>query len=199
MSKAFCFDLDGTITSQEILPLLSKEVGLYEEFNALTAATIRGVIPFTNSFLLRCRLLNEIPISRVQTIVGHVGLNQEVVSFIAKNRQNSFVVTGNLDVWIAPLISRLGCRFFTSVANANGDSLLNVKHVINKGDVIKELRTKFSEIIAIGDGMGDVPMFEQADVRIAFGGVHNPIETLTQLSDYVVFHERSLCRLLNTL
>ena len=46
MSSAFCFDLDGTITKDEILPILSREIGLFEEISALTDATINGVIPF---------------------------------------------------------------------------------------------------------------------------------------------------------
>ena len=47
--------------------------------------------------------------------------------------------------------------------------------------------------------MGDVLMFQESDVSIAFGGVHEPIETLMKVSDYLVYDEDSLCRLLNTL
>lgn len=199
MTKAFCFDLDGTVTNQEILPLLSKEVGLYEEFRALTEATIKGIIPFTNSFLLRCKLLSEIPVSRVQAIIERVTFNKEIVNFIKTQPQNCFIITGNLDVWVKPLFNLFGCRFFCSTGDLHGDKLLGVKHVLNKGEAIKHLRQEFKEIISVGDGMGDVPMFEQADVKIAFGGVHPPIQTLIQWSNYIVFHEKPLCTLLNTL
>ena len=46
MKKIFCFDLDGTITTQEILPLIAAELDLYEEISTLTQATINGLIPF---------------------------------------------------------------------------------------------------------------------------------------------------------
>ena len=46
---AFCLDLDGTITREEILPWLARDLGLFEEMLALTEATIKGVIPFERS------------------------------------------------------------------------------------------------------------------------------------------------------
>ena len=46
---------------------------------------------------------------------------------------------------------------------------------------------------------GHVLMFEESNVSIAFGGVHEPIETLLKVSNYLVYEESSLCRLLNTL
>ena len=54
-------------------------------------------------------------------------------------------------------------------------------------------------IISVGDGMGDVLMFQESDLSIAYGGVHEPIETLRKVSNYIVYEENSLCRLLNTL
>ena len=199
MSTAFCFDLDGTVTKDEILPVLSREVGLFEEISALTEATVKGVIPFRRSFLLRCRLLDEIPISRVQTIISDIGVNEEIVSFIRANRKNCYVITGNLDIWVAPLFDRFDCRFFCSTADIDGDRLTGVRHVLDKADAIAEIRLHHTKVVAIGDGMGDVRMFEQSDVRIAFGGIHRPIQTLLKLAHFVSFHERSLCNLLATL
>ena len=47
--------------------------------------------------------------------------------------------------------------------------------------------------------MNDVPMFEAADLRAAYGGVHVPNRVLTGLSDFVVHEGEALCRLLNML
>lgn len=199
MKTAFCFDLDGTLTRSEILPILSKEVGLYEEMHALTEATIKGLIPFRRSFLLRCRLLSDIPISRVQSVISDIPLNRDLVEFIKNNKEDCYVITGNLDAWVAPLMSRLECKCFHSIAEFEGDKLLKVAHVLNKGDAMKEIKNRYDRIIVVGDGMGDVPMFELGDICVAFGGVHRPIETLIKMSHYITFNERALCRLLNTL
>jgi phosphoserine phosphatase len=197
MNTAFCFDLDGTVTRDEILPVLSREIGLFEEIAALTEATIKGVIPFRKSFLLRCRLLSDIPVSRVQAIVQEIALHGEIAEFIRGNRDRCFIITGNLDVWIGGLVDSLGCRCFSSRASVEGDKMTSVDHVLHKGDAVREIKCEFEKVVAIGDGMGDVPMFEEANVRVAFGGTHQPIQTLIEFSDFVTYNEKSLCRLLN--
>lgn len=199
MRPAYCFDLDGTVTKEEIFPLLSKEIGLFEEISALTEATTQGVIPFRKSFLLRCKLLGDIPLSKVRDIIANIPLHDEIAAFIRGRKDDCYVVTGNLDVWVSPLVEKLGCRFFSSRAETDGDRLVRVADVLNKAEAVESLKKGHSKIVAVGDGMGDVPMFEAADVRIAFGGVHKPIQTLIQYSDFITFHEGSLCRLLNTL
>lgn len=191
-----CFDLDGTITAQEILPELSKEVGLYEEISALTEATIKGVIPFRQSFLLRCKLLQSIPLERVHKIINNIKLNHEIVDFINAHLSQCKVVTGNLDVWVVPLKKKIKCDFFTSVATEKNGYLDEIVKVLDKGDVVKSFSA--DKIISVGDGMGDVRMFEESDVRIAFSQVHNPIKSLIEVSDYICFNEKTLCKTLST-
>lgn len=197
---AFCLDLDGTITREEILPLLARDLGLFEEMLALTEATIKGVIPFERSFKLRTMILNAIPLSRVQEIVSQVALSPLIVDFMQAHRENTFIVTGNLDVWLKSLVEKIGVRTFCSLADYKEDKLIGVREILNKGKAVEQLRAEgFEKIIAIGDGMGDVLMFEKSDYTIAYGGVHTPIKTLIELSNVVVFTEEALCRMLNTL
>ncbi|MDR7119208.1 HAD family phosphatase [Rheinheimera soli] len=198
--KAYCFDLDGTLTRLELLPMIANEIGLHEEISALTEATIKGVIPFRKSFLLRCRLLNEISVSRVNEIVQEIPLYEAIVNFINANSQNCFVVTGNLDVWVLCLQKKIKARFYCSKASVKDNFIKSIDTVLEKSDAIDEIRRLgFEQIIAIGDGMGDVSMFEKADVGIAFGATHEPIQSLIEHSNYITFSETALCKLLNTL
>jgi phosphoserine phosphatase len=199
MNKIFCFDLDGTITTQEILPLIASELDLYEEILTLTHATINGLIPFERSFKLRCKLLSDVPINKVQKIVSKVKLNNFIVDFIKENKNDCYVVTGNIQEWIEPIIKKLGCKFYCSKGKFNNNKLIGLDKIIDKGSVINSLKQQNNYIISIGDGMGDVSMFGESNIRIAFGGVHEPIETLIKNSDYLVYEGLSLCRLLNTL
>ena len=199
IKKKYCFDLDGTITSQEILPLLAAELDLYDEISALTKATINGLIPFEQSFKLRCKLLSEIPLEKVQEISNNVKLNNKIVEFIKENNDHCYVITGNIFEWIKPIVEKLGCDVYCSKANFVNGRFINLQKILNKGDVIKKMKKKKNFIISVGDGMGDVLMFEESDVSIAFGGVHEPIETLLKISNYLVYNEDSLCRLLKTL
>ncbi|MDR1475473.1 MAG: HAD-IB family phosphatase [Holosporales bacterium] len=199
MDTAFCFDLDGTLTKEELLPLIARCAGCHEEINALTRATLDGVIPFESSFKLRCKLLQDVNISAVQSLIAKVDLFEKMLHYIKLNKDICFVITGNLDVWIEPLIKRIGCKFFCSTANTEQDRLIGIKEIAHKGVYVNNLRKRFKKIVAIGDGMGDVNLFEQADYSIAFGAVHFPVQSLIELANYVVFDESALCRLLNTL
>lgn len=196
---AFCFDLDGTLTEAEILPLIAREVGLAEEIGLLTAATMAGVLPFEPSFRLRCQLLADVPIDVVRDVVATVPIHPRLEAFVAGRAHRCFVVSGNLDVWIAPLIERLGCQAFTSTARTVDGRLAGVDHVLDKADAIREVRERFGTVVAVGDGHNDVPMFEQADVRVAYGGVHEPADALRRLADYWVVSGEGLCTLLTSL
>lgn len=199
MKKIYCFDLDGTITSQELLPLMAAELDLYEEISALTQATINGLIPFEQSFKLRCKLLSDVPTKKVQEVADKVKLNESIVQFVRENKDNSYVITGNIYEWIQPIVNKLGCKIFCSEGKFKDGKLSGLEKIIDKGEVIKGLRENGKSIISIGDGMGDVLMFQESDLSIAYGGVHEPIETLMKVSNYLVYNEDSLCRLLNTL
>lgn len=200
MSTAFCFDLDGTITRQEILPAIASELGLSEEMALLTNLTLRGLIPFESSLRLRCRILRDVPVSRVRDIVSDIPLDPLIEAFIRDNRERCSVVTGNLDVWVEHIVRHLACESATSVAFAPDDRLESVTRVIRKDEAVKAMRARgFTRVVAIGESFNDIPMFHASDIGVAYGGVHPPIPEIIQLSRYVVFGSGALCRLLNTL
>lgn len=199
MTTAFAFDLDGTVTCEELLPLIAAELSLTREMAVLTGLTLSGQIDFRDSFRLRCAVLRSVPISRVQAIVAEVSLAPDVERFIRSRPDDCYLVTGNLDVWVAPVVARLGCRAFTSVAVREADALLDVDTVLCKSEPVEGLRSAYDRVVAVGDSVNDIPMFEVADVGVAFGGVHDPASLLHDVADYVVYREDALCRLLSTL
>lgn len=199
MKKAYCFDLDGTLTSIEILPCIASELGVAEEIATLTRVTMSGLVSFEESMRLRTLILGQVPIERVRAIVDAIPLDPDLVDFIATRRDDSFVVTGNLDIWIEPLVSRLGCRAFSSQASIAGGKL-RVDHILDKGTAIEAIRKLgYTHIFAVGDGANDVPMLRRADAGIAFGGVHSPMPAAVKESHYVVHDGKSLCNLLTAL
>lgn len=199
MNTHFAFDLDGTVTQEELLPRIASAVGLEREMQLLTQLTLSGAIEFEDSFRLRCAILNALPISVVQDAVRDAELNPSIEMFIRSNRERCSIVTGNLDVWIEPLVKRLGCSVFSSTSVVEGDKLVRVGDVMHKSRPLLELRKTRLKLVAIGDSVNDMPMFESADIGVAFGGVHAPAPALVGISDYVVFDGEALCRLLNTL
>jgi len=199
LKTAYCFDLDGTVTREEILPEIARSAGIYDEIQVLTEATLKGVLPFEKSFRLRCKLLASVPISTVHEVVRGVPLDPAIRDFIAAHTSQCFIVTGNLDVWVNPLLEALGCKAYTSHAEYEGDRLGALIHVLYKGDAINAVRQDFERVIAVGESMNDVSMLESADIAIAYGGVHDPAPEVLDTVHYVATNGKGLCRLLNTL
>lgn len=196
MSWKFLFDLDGTITKKEVLPIIAKEVGLYEMIQKLTEDTIKGEIPFHESFLKRVELLKDIPVNVVQDIVSNVPLNEEILQFIEENRDDCYVVTGNLDVWVGPLCEHIGIKSYTSRAEVKDGFITKVIDVLEKGKVARSIKGKF---IAIGEGNNDAEMIKEATIGVAYGGVHSPANSVLACASHAIYEEEQLCRFLRQL
>ena len=199
LMKTFAFDLDGTVTKVETLPLLAKELELADEMRLLTDLTLSGQISFEKSFRLRYLILRNIPLKKIQAIMSAVELEEEIAAFIRENKENCVIVTGNLDCWIAPIITKLGCKSFSSTSELDERNIPVLKKILDKGMAIRELKKISDKVIAVGESFNDVPMFEEANISIAYGGVHKPVNAAISISDYVVFDGGSLCRLLKML
>lgn len=189
----YLFDLDGTITREELLPRISRALGLEKEISELTRQTIAGEIPFENSFRKRVEILSRLPVSAIREIVAGVELDPHLVAFMRANRENCAIVTGNLDVWISDLCADLAGRVYCSTARCADDYIVGLEHVLDKGTVAESVPSPFA---AVGDGHNDCGMLKRADVSVAYGGVHNPAPALLDIADYAIFDSRPLCSLL---
>ncbi len=194
----FAFDLDGTVTTREILPVLAQELGLAEEMGLLTRLTLNGTLDFESSFRLRFAVLRSIPLTRVREIVAEIPLDPHITEFIRARRESCAIVTGNLDCWVEPLLKKLGCLAYVS-ESCNGGGLLNLQKVLNKGDAVRELARSGKKIVAIGESANDLPMFEAADLRVAFAGVHKPVAEILRIADHVARDGKELSGLLEGL
>ena len=199
-STAFCFDLDGTITKEELLPCIASELGISDEMAMLTKATMEGHIEFEPSFRLRCLLLGGIAPEVIESIVSSVTLDPNILEFIAEKKNDCFIISGNLDIWIKSISKRCGCQTFSSTAEyVNGR--LQLTNIMNKALALRKIREEmgYDRIVAIGDGANDAAMLDLADVGIAFGGVHAAAKAAVHASKYVIHDGGSLCKMLRAL
>lgn len=194
----FLFDLDSTVTKEEILPTISRELGVYETMCSLTESTMRGEIPFKQSFLRRVNLLKDIPVSRVRKLVGSIKLNEKIVGFIKENKERCYIVTGNLDVWIEELVKELGMEnnLFCSKALVKDDYIQEVFSVIDKNAVVGQMLLPF---VAVGDGNNDAEMIEAAEIGIGFGKVREIAPSVLICASHAVYDEDKLVDLLEKL
>lgn len=194
----FLFDLDSTITRQEILPTIAKKAGVYEQMCALTESSMRGEVPFKQNFLQRVELLKGILVSEVQDIVANIELNEKLVEFIHTYQNRSYIVTGNLDVWIEGLMVKLGMEknVFCSKAVQSGNYVQDVFNIVDKDAVIRQMILPF---VAVGDGNNDAEMIEAAEIGIGYGGVRPVAPSVLECATHVVYQEDKLVDFLNKL
>ncbi len=194
----FLFDLDSTITRQEILPTIAKKVGIYERMCSLTESTMRGEVPFKQSFLQRVELLKDIPVSEISEKISQIMLNEKLVSFIQENKNRCYIVTGNLDVWIEKLVSNMGMErnTFCSKAVEKDGFIQDVFSIVDKNAVISQMVLPF---VAVGDGNNDAEMIEAAEVGIGYGGVRDIAPAVLACADHAIYDEDILVSFLERL
>ncbi len=197
MKYTFAFDLDGTVTTKEVLPIIAKEVGIQKKMANLTRLTMDGEIPFDESFTRRVQMLKKIPISKVQKIVAAVPVSEQLVEFITKNQDRCYIVTGNLDVWIAKLLEKHRIKnCLSSKALYDEDKLLGIQQILRKQTIHRIIE---GPVVAIGDGFNDMEMLAEASVSIAYGGIHAPARSLLEIAHYAMYDDTQLCQFLKRL
>ncbi|MEJ2631635.1 MAG: HAD family phosphatase [Acidihalobacter sp.] len=200
MNTAYCFDLDGTVTTTEILPCIASELDVTDEIATLTRLTMDGHIPFADSMRLRCLILGQVGAERVNEVVRSVPLDPQIVDFIHSNADRCFIITGNLDVWLQPLMQELPCYWFCSKGTI-AEGRLKLDYIIDKGATLSALHTthNFDRYVAVGDGANDQNMLAAADVGIAYGGVHAAALATINEAQFIVNSSGTLCNLLKGL
>ena len=194
----FLFDLDSTITKKEILPTISEKINKLKEMRELTEATMRGEIPFKTSFLNRVEILSNVNVSEVSKIVESIPLNEAIANFIIENKDRCYIVTGNLDIWINKLMSKINMdnHVYCSKAHVQNDHISQVISVADKELIVKQF---VQPLVVIGDGDNDSGMAKHADIAIGFGGVRNIAPSLLRNIDYAFYDDERCANFLKSL
>ncbi len=195
----YLFDLDGTITSKETLPIIARLGGVSDRIDGLTKETIQGNVPFIESFIQRVTILKDISVKAISDRLAEVPLYEEVYRFIQEHKEDCIVVTGNLYCWCEGLFNVIGCRYCCSDALVENDKVVKIKSILRKETVVDELKAQGEKVVFVGDGNNDMEAMRHADISIAAGLTHHPARSLYSITNYMVFNQSALCRLLNQL
>ena len=101
------FDLDGTLTTAELLPELARRLGRSDEMVRLTDQAMRGLVPFTESFLHRTRLLEGLGREAFDEVVRSIPI-PESVRLLHELDLPRAIVTGAYLPFVTASAERLG-------------------------------------------------------------------------------------------
>lgn len=195
----FLFDLDGTVTAAETLPIISAHFGCAEQIAELTARTVQGNVPFVESFIRRVNILGRYSVSETSDLLAKVPLYPHIAQFIAEHREDCVIVTGNLTCWCKGLFEQIGCRCCGSEAEVADDQVVKLKSILRKEQIVDQYKAMGETVVFIGDGNNDMEAMRHADISIAAGLTHNPAQSLLSICDYEVLDEAALARQLRQL
>lgn len=194
----FVFDLDSTITAEEILPKVAKTIGKEKEMSLITEETMKGAIPFKESFIRRVSLLSELSLNDISDIIYNTKLNEKIASFVREHKDRCYIVTGNLDIFVKSLMDRLDMtdRFFSSKGYVEENGSVKLISVVDKQKVADQFVNK---IVAIGDGSNDAEIIDMAEVGIGYGGVRKIADSVLETCDFACYNEDVLVNFLEKL
>lgn len=193
------FDLDGTITAQETLPVIAEHFGVEEKITELTAQTVQGNVPFIESFIRRVNILGNLPVSEISELLAQVPVYPMLYEFIQQHKEDCVVVTGNLSCWCAGLRERLQCKTYCSEAEVVDNKVVKLISILRKEQIVDLYKAAGEQVVFVGDGNNDLEAMRHADVSIATGLTHQPARSLYSICDYIIFNEKALCRQLSQL
>lgn len=193
----FVFDLDGTLTACETLPLIAKAFNVEAEIEKLTAQTVKGDIPFMESFIRRVEILGHLDTPKVAALLSTVTINSHINKFIAENPAACVVATGNYRGWISELGKKISCHLICSEGETDAAGKVRLTKILKKEDVVREYQARGEKVVFVGDGNNDAEAMRIADISIACGIIHAPAQSVMQVADYAVYDAEALVRLLN--
>jgi len=190
----YLFDLDGTVTSAETLPIIASHFNCKEEITELTKKTVQGNIPFVESFIRRVNILGKYSVRETSDLLAEVPLYPEIKKFIDAHKEDCIIVTGNLTCWCDGLFQKIGCQCYGSEAECENDKVVRIKSILRKEQVVDQYKALGETVVFIGDGNNDLEAMRHANISISVGLTHNPAQSLMAITDYVIFNEHALCR-----
>ena len=190
----FLFDLDGTVTSAETLPLIANHFHCVEQIAELTARTIQGNVPFIESFIRRVNILGGYSVDETSKLLSNVPLYPQIAKFIKDHKEDCVIVTGNLTCWCEGLFKKIGCQCYGSEAICENDRVVKLQTILRKEQIVEQYRALGETVVFIGDGNNDMEAMRHANISIATGLTHSPAQSLLAICDYVIFNEDALVR-----
>lgn len=176
-------DMDSTLITIECIDEIAAQAGLKERVAEITERAMRGELDFSQSLIERVALLKGLPESVLQTVYQEkLRLSEGAEKLIAECKKHNIkflLVSGGFTFFTDKLQQKLGLDWaYANRLEIDENGLLTGKvigEIIDaqkKAELLQKHRDQLGlrqdQVIAVGDGANDIPMFQAAGIGIAF-------------------------------
>jgi phosphoserine phosphatase len=197
--RLLAMDMDSTLVGIESIDEVADMHGVRKQVAELTEKAMYGEINFSECLIQRVALLKGLDHSALQRVYDErLILNPGAEKMLKQLRTSgikTMLVSGGFTFFTDKLRDRLGLdyAFANTLEIINGkltgklvDEIMGAQE---KGRILKqicnELGFRKENLIAIGDGANDLPMFAEAEVSIAYHAKPIVQENATYVINYV--------------
>jgi len=188
--KALLLDFDGTLVSKDMLVEVIDLVGKKAEADRRARDFQSGKNRGLEGLIARINLLKGLSVSAITDKVNEdlalIDGAEELIDYCRANNIVVIIATGSIKPILDPYKDRLGIEYIVCSEPVIKDGVIqgiseqnypqDSRHfkVVGISKILDRLGIKNEETVAIGDGRGDIPMFELAGYTIAInpkGGI----------------------------
>ena len=182
--KMLLADMDSTMIRQECIDELAAEAGVGPRVAEITARAMNGELDFEGALIERVGLLRDLPVSVIDKVLAeritYMPGGYELIATMKANGGYAALVSGGFTAFTARVAAALG--FDENRANtlieADGKLTGDVGRPILGRDAklqaLNEITAKLgitpADVLAVGDGMNDLLMLQNAGTGVALHG-----------------------------